>query len=56
MTKLFILFLLALASCVQNPTESQDNKDLERWKERANNVEIIRDDFGVPHIYGKVGC
>ena len=53
MTKLFILFLLALASCVQNPTESQDNKDLERWKERANNVEIIRDDFGVPHIYGK---
>ncbi|MBT8384635.1 MAG: acylase [Bacteroidia bacterium] len=24
-----------------------------RWKSHADNVEIIRDDFGVPHIYGK---
>ncbi|NJB71121.1 acyl-homoserine lactone acylase PvdQ [Saonia flava] len=27
--------------------------ELERWEEQANNVTIIRDDFGVPHIYGK---
>ncbi len=54
MKKSFILFLLiALAGCVQNPNESKDNKDQKRWKERASNVEIIRDDFGVPHIYGK---
>ncbi|WP_425287352.1 acylase [Lutimonas vermicola] len=54
MKKSFFLFLLiALASCVQNQNESKDNKDQKRWKERASNVEIIRDDFGVPHIYGK---
>ena len=31
------------------------NKDLEleRLKQRAQNVSILRDDFGVPHIYGK---
>lgn len=26
---------------------------MKRWKEHAANVTIIRDDFGVPHIYGK---
>ena len=28
-------------------------EELARWENRAANVEIIRDDFGVPHIYGK---
>nr|WP_299387316.1 acylase [Allomuricauda sp.] len=27
--------------------------EIEKWEEQANNVTIIRDDFGVPHIYGK---
>lgn len=27
--------------------------EIERWEEQANQVEILRDDFGVPHIYGK---
>lgn len=27
--------------------------ELSRWQQRAANVTIIRDDFGVPHIYGK---
>lgn len=26
--------------------------DAKRWEAQANRVEIIRDDFGVPHIYG----
>lgn len=25
----------------------------ERWQKHAAQTEIIRDDFGVPHIYGK---
>lgn len=29
------------------------NQELDRWEKRAANVEIIRDGFGVPHIYGK---
>jgi acyl-homoserine-lactone acylase len=27
--------------------------EVETWKERAERVTIVRDDFGVPHIYGK---
>lgn len=27
--------------------------DVQRWQQRANRVEIFRDGFGVPHIYGK---
>lgn len=28
-------------------------RESERWNKHASNTEIIRDDFGVPHIYGK---
>ncbi|CAM4131804.1 acylase [Zobellia nedashkovskayae] len=31
----------------------QKNIEVEKWKTHTANVEIIRDDFGVPHIYGK---
>ena len=48
MKKLFILSLLVLASC--SPKELTEQ---ERWEKHAENTEIIRDDFGVPHIYGK---
>ena len=30
-----------------------NNQELARWQQHAENVEIIRDDFGVPHIYGE---
>jgi acyl-homoserine-lactone acylase len=34
--------------------QSQNPKDeLQRWESQAKRVEILRDDFGVPHIYGK---
>lgn len=29
------------------------NNELARWQQQAERVEIIRDDFGVPHIYGE---
>ncbi|MEM7369009.1 MAG: acylase [Bacteroidota bacterium] len=41
-----LLFVLACS-----PT--QDSEDLSRWQAHAANTTIIRDDFGVPHIYGK---
>ena len=53
MKKVFILFLLTLISCGPKQKEPTESKDLQCWKEQANKVEIIRDDFGVPHIYGK---
>ncbi|MDW8330760.1 MAG: acylase [Cyclobacteriaceae bacterium] len=40
----FFLSLLLIA-CSESETE--------RWQRRASRVEIIRDDFGVPHVYGK---
>lgn len=39
---------LLLACQIPNP-----NDELSRWEAQAERVEIIRDDFGVPHIYGK---
>ncbi|WP_411028973.1 acylase [Spongiimicrobium sp. 3-5] len=45
-----ILFLLILLTACG---AKNHNDDLKRWQEHADNTTIIRDDFGVPHIYGK---
>lgn len=49
MYKLYFLFLLLLTAC----TSKNELSEPERWARHAANTEIIRDDFGVPHIYGK---
>lgn len=41
--------ILLIALVIQSCSESE----ADRWKKRASRVEIIRDDFGVPHVYGK---
>lgn len=46
----YFLFAIALISC-KNENKLTDEE--QRWQQHADNVEIIRDDFGVPHIYGK---
>jgi acyl-homoserine-lactone acylase len=43
------LSLIALFSCQNQNT----NDELTRLEAQADRVEILRDDFGVPHIYGK---
>ncbi len=40
--------LWVIISCQQ-----QQSPEVEKWEAQAENVTIIRDDFGVPHIYGK---
>lgn len=45
-----ILFLITI-SCAKPISSSQIEQ--ERWAKYAANTQIIRDDFGVPHIYGK---
>ena len=51
MRYLFLLIItLTVTSC---KTEKSVITDLERWQETADNITIIRDNFGVPHIYGK---
>ncbi len=49
MKQILFLLLLTFTAC----KSSQPSADLARWKAHAANVTIIRDDFGVPHIYGK---
>jgi acyl-homoserine-lactone acylase len=46
------LYLLLIIFIISACSKSKNN-DLARWEAIAKNVEIIRDDFGVPHIYGK---
>lgn len=49
MKNLYFLFVLALVfSCQSDP-----QTEVEKWEGQATQVEIIRDNFGVPHIYGK---
>lgn len=49
MKYLSFFFLLGIISC----TDGVKSSETERWEEHAANTTIIRDDFGVPHIYGK---
>jgi acyl-homoserine-lactone acylase len=44
---LLICFLMATTSHAQTPAEAA------RWKKQAAAVTIIRDSWGIPHIYGK---
>jgi acyl-homoserine lactone acylase PvdQ len=47
--KFIIFLLLPLQLFAQNFLP----KEIAQWKQEAKNVTIIRDSFGVPHIYGK---
>ncbi len=46
----FIYIFLITFSC---KTKTEPKTEVERWQDQAQNIEIIRDDYGVPHIYGK---
>lgn len=43
-----LLLVLFVGGC-----SSEKESEITRWKDQAAQVTIIRDDFGVPHIYGK---
>ncbi|MSU65043.1 MAG: acylase [Opitutus sp.] len=45
---LVLTLILALAGSIATRAD-----DLARWQERARHVTIIRDSWGVPHIYGR---
>lgn len=46
---LLLLAFLAFFACQIQETDPE----IARWEAQAEKVEIIRDEFGVPHIYGK---
>ncbi len=49
----YILPLLIAYVCFSCKTETPSETEMERWMAQAENIEIIRDNYGVPHIYGK---
>lgn len=65
MKNMLFLMLFACAACsAQDGQQSQDTNEAEtgsmavsdevaRWEAQAQNITIIRDNWGVPHIYGK---
>ncbi len=50
MKPILFFFLISIAtSCFVQ----KQNAEVAQWEQQAADVEIIRDDFGVPHVYGK---
>jgi acyl-homoserine-lactone acylase len=49
MKKLILLIALAGISCTP---QTEPNGEVARWENQAQNVTIIRDDWGIPHIHG----
>ena len=49
MTRILLFLSIISLSCSQSPK----NPEVASWEEQAANITIIRDDFGVPHVYGK---
>ncbi|SMO42707.1 penicillin acylase family protein [Gracilimonas mengyeensis] len=52
MRKLNLLFFLLVFAFFGFTSEEQ-NPEVSRWNRHASQSEIIRDDFGIPHIYGQ---
>lgn len=48
MRTFLVAILFVFLSCSEKP-----QTEVEEWEAQAANITIIRDDFGVPHIYGK---
>ena len=46
----FLFFLLFPFQLFAQPFSP---KEISRWQEQAKNITIIRDNYGIPHIYGK---
>ncbi len=48
-----LLFILCFVGVVSCKTGSTTDPEVAQWQAQAENITIIRDDFGVPHVYGK---
>src|SRR4051794_36484707 len=50
--KRLVLVALALA-CISSAPRAADDPSLAAWQAQAQNVTIVRDTWGIPHVYGK---
>jgi acyl-homoserine lactone acylase PvdQ len=44
---------ILVAFCSASPVSGQQPRDVARWERQAQNVTIVRDDWGIAHVYGK---
>jgi acyl-homoserine lactone acylase PvdQ len=49
--KRLLFLLLAICPCFASPPPS--DPEIQRWQSEARRVTIIRDDWGIAHVYGK---
>lgn len=47
-----LVLILSLA-CVSLPVLAAESTEVARWEHEAQNITIIRDDWGIAHVYGK---
>src|SRR6058998_4098930 len=53
MKKLFLTLFVATAFALGAHSARAQNQELQRWEQQAQNVTIIRDTWGIPHVSGK---
>ena len=53
MKKLIVLVAVGLSACAAQTATQPVNPDAAKFEQRAQGITIVRDDWGVPHIYGK---
>src|SRR4249919_3699303 len=49
----FVTPIIAALACLAWAPQAPAARDLSAWETQARNVTIIRDDWGIPHVYGK---
>ena len=45
--------LICAVACISFSTWGAQNADIARWEHEAQNITIIRDNWGIAHVYGK---
>ncbi|HEV2197141.1 MAG TPA: penicillin acylase family protein [Candidatus Acidoferrum sp.] len=53
MKKIVFVFCLAFAPACLAAEQAVKNPEAARWEREAQNVTIVRDDWGIAHVYGK---
>lgn len=53
MKKLLVLAAFSFSACAAQTAPQPANPDVAKFEQRAQGITIVRDDWGVPHIYGK---
>ncbi len=53
MKRLLLVLVATSISCAPAAPAGTADDEAARWERQAQSVTIIRDDWGIPHVYGK---